>query len=55
MYQSVSKWAVSTLIVTYNKLVYPPELQDFVLIWIKKILGEDPRPHFQAELFEPVL
>ena len=38
-----------------NKQVYPPELQDFVLILMKIFWGRTPKPPFQAEFFEPVL
>ena len=41
-----------------NKLVYPPDLSRIVGFCTnsdKIFLGEDPRPPFQAELFEPVL
>ena len=41
-----------------NKLVYPPELSrinGFCTNSNKIFLGEDPRPLFQAEVFEPIL
>ena len=41
-----------------TKLVYPPELSriaGFCTNSNKYFLGEDPRPPFQAELFETVL
>ena len=44
----------SLLLLWHNKLVHPPELQDFVLL-IKFFWGRTPRPPFQAELFELVL
>ena len=46
MYQSISKLAVSFCgIIT--KLVYPPELQGFVLILIKIFWGRTPIPPFK--------
>ena len=38
-------------IILITKLVYPPELQDFVLILLKIFWGRTPRSPFQSELF----
>ena len=50
MYQSVSKWAVSTLIVA---LVYPPELSrivGFCTNYNKNFLGEDPQTPLSSRI-----